>query len=117
MVNSWDLQGGGGTATTTKEIARFYYNLFTGKIIEDPNILNRIFTKINTKDGSGANYFLGVSEANVRGYKSYGHGGFWGTNVLYFPEIKTSIAVFVSERDYSALQQEIPDRIIGILNK
>ena len=117
MDNSWDLYGGGGIATTTKEIAQFYYTLFTGKIIEDQNILNQIFTQINTKDGSGAGYFLGVSEGKVRGYKSYGHGGFWGTNVLYFPEIKTSIAVFVSERDNRGLRQEIPDRIIGILNK
>jgi D-alanyl-D-alanine carboxypeptidase len=114
---SWDLYGGGGIVTTTKEIAQFFYNLFTGKIIEDQNTLNQIFTQIYTKDGSGEGYLLGVLEGSARGYKSYGHRGFWGTNVLYFPEIKTSIAVFVSERDNRELSQEIPDRIIEILNK
>jgi D-alanyl-D-alanine carboxypeptidase len=60
---------------------------------------------------------LGLLEGSVRGYKSYGHRGFWGTDVLYLPEIKTSIAVFISERANSELRHEITDRIIEILNK
>ncbi|MFO7655531.1 MAG: serine hydrolase domain-containing protein [Bacteroidales bacterium] len=114
---SWDLYGGGGIASTTKETAQFFYKLFTGKIIEDQNTFNQIFTQINTKDGGGEDYLLGVMEGSVRGYKSYGHRGFWGTDVLYLPEIKSSIAVFISERDNLELRHEITDRIIEILNK
>jgi D-alanyl-D-alanine carboxypeptidase len=114
---SWDLYGGGGIASTTKETTQFLYNLFTGKIIEDQNTFNQIFTQIKTKDGGGEDYLLGVIEGSAGGYKNYGHRGFWGTDVLYLPEIKTSIAVFISERANSELRHEITDRIIEILNK
>jgi D-alanyl-D-alanine carboxypeptidase len=112
---SWDLYGGGGIATTTEEISKFYYNLFAGRIIEDESTLNQIFTEVKTKDGNDRKYFLGVSEGNVKGYKSYGHGGFWSTVAAYFPELDTSIAIFVSERDKRGLRQEIVDLIVGIL--
>lgn len=97
--------GRGGIATTTRELAQFSYNLFNGKIIKDKNTLNHIFTKIETKDGKENKYGLGLSIGNVAGYTSYGHGGFWGTVVLYFQKLDTSIAVFVLERDERILRK------------
>ena len=112
---SWDLYGGGGIATTTEEISQFYYNLFNGKIIEDEIIFNQIFTEVKTKDGKERKYYLGISEGEIMGYKSYGHGGFWGTLAAYFPELDVSIAVFISERDKRALRQEVANQIIELL--
>ncbi len=114
---SWDLYGGGGIATTTKELAQFSYNLFNGKIIKDKNTLNQIFTKIETKDGKDNKYGLGLSIGNVKGYTSYGHGGFWGTVVLYFPEMDTSIAVFILERDERILRKNVLEALVLELTK
>lgn len=114
---SWDLYGGGGIATTTKELAQFSYNLFNGKIIKDKNTLNQIFTKIETKDGKDNKYGLGLSIGNVKGYTSYGHGGFWGTVVLYFPKMDTSIAVFILERDERILRKNVLEALVLELTK
>jgi D-alanyl-D-alanine carboxypeptidase len=114
---SWDLYGGGGIATTTKEMAQFSYNLFNGKIIKDKSTLNQIFTTIETKDGKDNKYGLGLSIGNVKGYTSYGHGGFWGTVVLYFPKMDTSIAVFILERDERILRKTILEALVLELTK
>lgn len=109
---SWDLYGGGGIATTTKELAQFSYNLFNGKIIEDRNTLNLIFTEVSTKDGKDNHYCLGLSEGEIAGYKKYGHGGFWGTTVSYLPELNASIAVYVLERDQGKLRKNTIEELI-----
>lgn len=109
---SWDLYGGGGIATTTKEMAQFSYDLFNYKIIQDKNTLSQIFTPIETKDGKDNKYGLGLSIGNVKGKTSYGHGGFWGTVVLYFPELDTSIAVFILERDKGKLRKNVLEALV-----
>ena len=114
---SWDLYGGGGIATTTKELAQFSYNLFDGKILKDQNTLNLISTPIETKDGKDNNYGLGLSIGNVKGYTSYGHGGFWGTVVLYFPQLDTSIAVYILERDERILRKNVLEALVLALSK
>jgi len=114
---SWDLYGGGGIATTTKEIAEFSYLLFNDKIIEDEKILDLISTPITTKDGKDNKYGLGLSIGAVNGYKSYGHGGFWGTVVLYFPELDSSIAVYILERDEAKLRKDVLEALVFQLVK
>jgi D-alanyl-D-alanine carboxypeptidase len=114
---SWDLYGGGGIATTTKELAQFSYNLFNGKIIEDENTLNQIFTEISTKDGKDNHYYLGLSKGEEKGYKTYAHGGFWGTTVAYLPELNTSISVFVLERNERKLRKNILEALIENLSE
>jgi len=114
---SVDLYGGGGIACTTHDLAKFTYLLFNAKIIKDTAVFNLIFTKIPTKDIKPNNYYLGLWPYESQGLKAFGHSGFWGTIVLYFPEIKTSLAVFVLEKDKSSLRHEIINQIIGILNE
>lgn len=109
---SWDLYGGGGIATTTKDIAEFSYNLFNHKIIQDTQTLDLIATPIETKDKKDNRYGLGLSLGDVKGFKSYGHGGFWGTVVLYFPELDTSVAVFILERDKATLRSNVLEALI-----
>ena len=109
---SWDLYGGGGIATTTEEMAQFSYDLFNYKIINDKKTLSQIFTPVKTKDEKDNKYGLGLSIGNVKGYTSYGHGGFWGTVVLYFPQLDTSIAVFILERDRGILRKDVLEELV-----
>lgn len=96
---SWDLYGGGGIATNMKELAQFSYHLFNGDIIKNKEILNLISTDVPTHDGITRIYRLGVADATIKGLQSLGHGGFWGTQVFYIPQLNTSISVCVSERN------------------
>ena len=95
---SWDLYGGGGIAASMKDMARFSYHLFNGDIIEDEQILQLIKEDVVTSDGKAKTYRLGLAEAEVGGFKAYGHGGFWGTIFFYIPDLDTSLALSVSQR-------------------
>lgn len=95
---SWDLYGGGGIATNMEELAQFSHHLFSGKIIQDQQVLDLLMTDVTTTDGVPKIYRLGVADAKVKGLRSYGHGGFWGTMVFYLPQLDASISVSVSER-------------------
>lgn len=112
---SFDLYGGGGIAGNTKDLARFSYNLFNGIIIKDTNVLNLIFTKIQTEDSIQSNYHLGLMSDQFGGFKAYGHTGFWGTFVYYFPDLKSSISVFVLKKEEREISRAIINQIIGIL--
>ena len=91
---SVDLYGGGGIACTASDLAKFAYYLFNYQIIKDTTAFNLIFTKVPTKDPEPSNYSFGLAPYEFQGIEAFGHSGFWGTIVLYFPEIETSISVF-----------------------
>lgn len=100
---SWDLFGGGGILATPQDMARFYKQLFEGNIIHDKQLLAAMCTVPPCK--SHTNYAMGVRILKIAGLTAYYHGGFWGTDVIYFPELKMSMAIVIlehSERDISA---------------
>ena len=92
---SWDLYGGGGIASTSKDVALFFQYLFEGKIIEDKFVLEQMYTYVLPQEES--KYCLGISHFNF-GYEAYYHGGWWGTSVLYSPDTNTSVAVFTLQK-------------------
>lgn len=112
---SVDLYGGGGITCPTKDLASFTYELFNANIIQDTAVLNLIFTEIKTEDEEPSNYYLGISLSEYNNFKAYGHGGFWGTEVLYFPDLNTSVAIYVLEKDERKIIKSLMDQIVGIL--
>lgn len=115
--HSFDLYGGGGIASTTKDLAVFSQSLFSNKIFDQPKTLDLIYTKANPKQPMEGGYYLGLSSIDIDGFKGFGHGGFWGTAVNYFPKLNTSIAVFVLDRDKRALRLDINRSMIKALSK
>lgn len=113
---SVDLYGGGGIACTTSDLANFIYKLFNYEIIKDTATFKLIFTEVQTKDAEPSNYYLGLASYEYQGFKGYGHGGFWATQVVYFPELKSSIAVFVLEQDQGKLRDDIINLCIKLMN-
>ncbi len=112
---SWDLYGGGGIACTPENLSKFIYQLFNYKIIQDKKILDLIYTKVEVEKPWTHPYYMGIYEENYKELKGFGHGGFWGTKVIYFPKIDTSISIFVLERDKKDLQKIIIDKIVDII--
>ena len=112
---STDLYGGGGIACSTHDLALFAYQLLNYNIVKDTATLNLIYTEVPTQDPTPSYYFFGLAEYNFKGHIGYGHEGFWGTIVVYFPEFETSVAVFVLERDENGLMKVMVDEIVKIM--
>ncbi|MBI3233604.1 MAG: beta-lactamase family protein [Bacteroidetes bacterium] len=112
---SWDLYGGGGIATTPKDMAVFFQLLFDGNIIKDKNLLSQLYTPVPCK--TKTNYCLGIRKLYLAGHAAYYHGGFWGTDAMYFPDFKTSISIVILEKKERDLSAEISKAIVEILSK
>jgi hypothetical protein len=74
-----------------------------------------IFTEIKTQDEKPSNYYLGISLSEYNNLKAFGHGGFWATEVLYFPVLNTAVSIYVLERDERKLIKGLMGQIVGIL--
>lgn len=112
---SWDLYGGGGIACTAENLSKFFHLLFNHKIIEDKAVFKLIYKKVKAKEHWKHSYYMGIHEMEFKYLKGFGHGGFWGTKVIYFPKIDTAISIFILERDNDHLQNVIINRIIELL--
>lgn len=112
LDNSFDLYGGGGLASTPKDLALFLYKLFNHKIFNDPQTIDILLSKVKTEQVSDTDYRLGIWKSALNEKTVYGHGGFWGSMVYYVPEINLSISVIVLEKDKSNLRKEIAESMI-----
>jgi D-alanyl-D-alanine carboxypeptidase len=103
---SFDLYGGGGLAATMRDLAHFFKELVTDGIYAKPETLD---TMLTTLDGlrlppgatesalpAGA-YRMGVWINEVDGLTEYRHTGFWGTAVIYVPELDLALAATVNQ--------------------
>ena len=112
---SWDLYGGGGIAATTKDMAVFFQQLFEGNIIHDKEVLQQMYTDVPCK--TKTNYCLGIRKISMAGLTGYYHGGFWGTDIIYFPELNTSISICILEKSKRDLSADICKAVVGLIGK
>ena len=86
-------------------------------MVRDTTVLNLIHTEVITQDSLPSHYTLGLSASEVNGLQAFGHGGFWGTVVQYFPDLNASISIQVLERDKRAIRKLLMERIVGYLTE
>lgn len=110
---SWDLYGSGGIASNVSDMARFYQLLFNGKIIKNKGILKLMYTDV--PPDLTTNYCLGIRKIKVHNVPGYNHGGGLGTDVTYFPERNTSIAIASIEADKRSIALLIRDLLLAQL--
>jgi D-alanyl-D-alanine carboxypeptidase len=94
---TFDLYGGGGLISSTHDLALFYKYLFEHKVFRNKSTLQRMLTPINYSEKPALDYRMGIWETEIEGVKAYTHSGFWGTQVIYIPNIQTTIAVNYSQ--------------------
>ena len=94
---SWDLYGGGGMASTIKELSLFFQYVFEGRIIKDETLLKTLTTIVKANDNY--TYALGIRHIKPLGLEAYYHGGYLGTDVAYFKDLNATLALFNLERD------------------
>lgn len=112
---SWDLFGGGGLASTVTDLALFFQLLFEGEIIKDKSILSQIHTYVLPVEVS--KYCLGLQNISFFRETAYYHGGFWGTDVMYLPNINTTISVFTLVKEKRQLNAQISNKIIKVIKQ
>lgn len=112
---SWDLYGGGGLASTVKDVALFFQLLFEGSIIKDKTILSEMYTYVLPAEES--KYCLGLQNISFFGETAYYHGGFWGTDVMYLPNMNTTISVFTLVKEKRQFNAEVSNKIIKVIKQ
>jgi D-alanyl-D-alanine carboxypeptidase len=89
---------GGGLAVTALDLARWATLLYTGKVI-DASLMDDLLDGVPARLGPETRYGLGVIIRPTPQGVSYGHSGFmpgYLTDVMYFPRLKTAVAVQVN---------------------
>ncbi len=95
---TFDLYGGGGLLSSTHDLCLFYQYLFENKVFRNKSTLEKMLAPLSYPTKPLLDYRMGIWETEIEGMKIYTHSGFWGTQVVYIPTIKTSIAVNYSQR-------------------
>jgi D-alanyl-D-alanine carboxypeptidase len=89
---------GGGLAVTSTDLARWAKMLYQGLVI-DPSLMDDLLDGVPAKLGPETKYGLGVIIRPTPFGVTYGHSGFmpgYQTDVMYFAEMNTAIAVQVN---------------------
>jgi D-alanyl-D-alanine carboxypeptidase len=86
-------------------------------VIRDRAVRNLIVTEIPTIDPDPSNYYFGISSQSYHGLKAFGHSGFWGSKVMYFPDLNTSVAVFVLVKEFGNLRDEVINQVVDLLDE
>ena len=89
---------GGGLAVTALDLARWGTVLYGGKVL-DAAMMGRLLDGVPSRLGPESQYGLGVIIRPSPLGITYGHSGFmpgYQTELVYFPELKASVAVQVN---------------------
>jgi D-alanyl-D-alanine carboxypeptidase len=85
--HSFDLFGGGGLISSTRDLTTFFRALVRGELFDDRRTLAVLLTIPPAKRGDSGHeiYANGVYQFNIGQINCMGHGGFWGQIVAYCP--------------------------------
>ena len=87
-----DYFGGGGIVTSTQGLVDFFQALFQGKLFHHPETLQIMLEPATYTTKAQMDYQMGMFKVKVNGMDAYSHSGFWGTQVLYIPEVDLYMA-------------------------
>src|ERR1700694_1080232 len=107
---------GGGFVSTSSDLARWSKDIYEGRAF-DKSMLPVMLTSVPAKTGQGDEYGLGVQVRHTEFGVSYGHGGWFPgylSEMEYFPEKKTSIAVQVNTDDFRKMKSSTHQYVLEI---
>jgi D-alanyl-D-alanine carboxypeptidase len=87
-----DYYGGGGLLSTTGELVGFFKALFQNRVFDKPETLGLMLEPVRYVREASMDYQMGIHRIQINGMTAYTHTGFWGTQVLYIPEIELFMA-------------------------
>ena len=97
----FDLYGGGGIVSTVGDLTRFYRAVLTGGVFVDPSttttMLSTVDGAVPLPDAGPVGYRMGIWVADVDGFTTYMHSGFFGTAAAYVPELDLAVSTTVNQ--------------------
>lgn len=112
-INTSYEWGGGGLVSTTGDLATFIQSLFENKLFRKKATLEML---ISSAAESPHNYGMGLTRFDVDGTSYYGHGGFYGSLMIYNPEKKITLVACVNQANVSFDAQAFVKKVISISN-
>jgi D-alanyl-D-alanine carboxypeptidase len=104
---------GGGLVSTTQDLAIFIRSLFLGKLFSEKPTLEKMMDIQETKP-HGGNYGLGLISYDVADRRWYGHGGFFGSLMLYDPQDDYVFVANVGQANAPFDAEELVGRMLRI---
>lgn len=94
---SFDLYGGGGLISTTDDLARYFRLLLRGDLFEDKSTLAMALLRPFADAAENAAPHAALLTLSKAGnHLCWSHGGFFGTLVVYCPDVDITVAVAVN---------------------
>ncbi|GAB2496363.1 serine hydrolase domain-containing protein [Algoriphagus taiwanensis] len=87
-----DYFGGGGIVSNSQELVDFFQALFQGKIFEQEETLQIMLEQVTYETKARMDYQMGTYKVKVNGLDAFCHSGFWGTQVVFIPELDLYMA-------------------------
>lgn len=87
-----DYFGGGGILSTSQELVDFFQALFQGKIFEKAQTLEIMLEPVTYETKARLDYQMGMYKIKINGMDAFSHSGFWGTQVIYIPQLDLYMA-------------------------
>ena len=95
-VNTSYEWAGGGLVSTPAEIGRFIEALFAGELFQDPATLQRMLDlEPSRRVGKAAG--MGIFQYELADTLFYGHGGFYGSLMLYSPKEDLTLVIHLGQ--------------------
>ncbi|MEN9644195.1 MAG: hypothetical protein RL238_864 [Actinomycetota bacterium] len=117
---SLDLFGGGGIVATMPDLARWWTELFAGRV--HPHLAQQLADPRPTEGPDGVPWpshddvGLGLFRRTVAGHDVWAHGGYWGLQTLHVPALGTSAAMVITHRATSVPSPGVlADQVVGAL--
>ncbi|MEM9616440.1 MAG: serine hydrolase domain-containing protein [Pseudomonadota bacterium] len=112
---SIDLYGGGGLVMSPNDLARFMTALMRNEIFDDPATLETMLSAPGHPFPD--KYRIGLFPRTIEEFEAYSHEGFWGTHVIYIPELDAAVsAVVLDQSGYREMFPLVSETIRDIAN-
>ncbi|MEO1240740.1 MAG: serine hydrolase domain-containing protein [Pseudomonadota bacterium] len=112
---SIDLYGGGGLIMSPNDLARFMTALMRNEIFDEPATLETMLSAPGHPFPD--NYRIGLFPRTIEEFEAYSHEGFWGTHVIYIPELDAAVsAVVLDQSGYRKMFPLVSETIRDIAN-
>jgi D-alanyl-D-alanine carboxypeptidase len=112
-VNTSYEWAGGGLVSITKELSAFIEALFEHQFFSPQTLARMIDLEPAQKFGKDSG--MGIFLYKIKGREFYGHGGFYGSIMLYSPQQKISFTVNVGQAEAKLDPYELVDALLNVI--
>lgn len=113
-VNTSYEWAGGGLVSTVKELAVFMDALFSLELFQKEETLTKMID-LKPAQAFKKNAGMGVFKYTVNGVDYFGHGGYYGSLLLYSPQDKIVFSANIGQANAALDPQKLIDSIIEVV--